>query len=204
MKVSILGGLAALLMAGAAGLSLAAEDAAKKEEIAVGDQPGNKIPQFAAKLQTVGEKDAKASDFDSHKAGKPYVLLTVGVKCGATPAYIDRWKALEKEFSAKGVPFIFVYPNKTETDEEKIAFHKEKKFSSALFLDAGGKVAKSLGCKNSAEAFLVDKNGVIQFRGGIDDSARDEKAVKTKYLANAIEAVLAGKKVETQSAKVFG
>lgn len=196
MKQAVLGGLAALALAG---VSFAGED-----EPVVGHQPGNKVPQFAAKLQSLGGKEAKTADFDSHKADKPYVLLTVGVKCGATPAYISRWKELEKAYAAKGVPFYFVYPNKTESNEEKVAFHKEKGFSSPLILDDGGKIAKLFACKSSAETIFIDKAGIIQFRGGIDDSSRDPKAVKTKFLANAIDAVLAGKKVETSSAKVFG
>lgn len=210
MKRHWLGGAAALLFCGTVGAAMVAQEGAKKEEApkkeepAVGTQPGNKIGPLTVKLHST--KDGKSSDLELQKVGKPLVMITIQTRCGATPGYIGRYKELEKVYAQKGVQVVFLYPNssKIEPDEEKIAFHKEKGFVSPLSVDPESKIGKALGCKNSAEAFVIDKNGLIQYRGGIDDNSRDASAVKNKYLANAIDAVLAGKKVEVSTAKAFG
>jgi hypothetical protein len=42
------------------------------------------------------------------------------------------------------------------------------------------------------------------FHGKIDDNWKDEKSVKTKYLRNAIEEILAGKKISVPETFTIG
>jgi hypothetical protein len=155
---------------------------------------GSKIPAFTATATaTVDSRDVKV----------PTAYMLVGVKCGATPAYEKRFKAVEDEFRAKGVDFFWVFPNKTESLEEKQAWMKKVGLKGAMIDDVGAKIAKALECKNTSQVILSDKDGNIVFRGGIDDS-RDEAGVKRRHLAEAIKEVLAGKPVSVTTAKAFG
>jgi alkyl hydroperoxide reductase subunit AhpC len=178
----------------AAALALASVPAlagAPAQEVA---KVGAKIPAFKAQAVAL---------VDSHDVKVPTVYLVVGVKCSATPAYEKRFKALEDEFRSKGVDFLWVFPNKTETLEEKQDWMKKLGLKGPMIDDTGAAIAKALECKNTSQAILTDKEGNIVFRGGLDDN-RDEAAVKQRFLADAIKETLAGKKVTTTTARVFG
>jgi len=157
-------------------------------------KPGTKIPAFTATAVSV---------VDSKDVPVPTAYVIVGVNCGATPAYEKRFKALEDEFRAKGVDFFWVFPNKTETLEAKQAWMKKVGLKGGMIDDVGAKITKSLEVGNTAHVILTDKNGTIVYRGGIDDN-RDASAVEHRYVAEAIQAVLAGKPVATPSARAFG
>jgi len=178
--------LALAALALAAGLvPLALEDKAA---------PGTKIPAFQAQAITA---------VDSQSTLVPTAYMIIGVNCGSTPAYEKRFKAIEDEFRSKGVDFVWVFPNGTESHEQKLAWMKKMGLRGAMVDDEGAKIASALGCKNTAQVILADKAGNILFRGGIDDN-RDESAVKSRFLATALQEHLAGKPVTTSSARSFG
>jgi len=155
---------------------------------------GEKIPSFTAQA---------VSAIDSHAATLTTAYVVAGVKCGATPKYEKRLKALEDEFRAKGVDFVYVFPNSTETVDEKMAWVKKVGLRGPVVDDKGAKIAMALECKNTCQAILVDKEGKIAYRGGIDDNP-DESKVQRRHLAEAIKETLAGKAVTTTTSKVFG
>lgn len=155
---------------------------------------GAKVPAFTATaVATVDSTDVKV----------PTAYMIVGVNCGATPAYEKRFKAVEDEFRAKGVDFFWVFPNKTETLEQKQAWMKKLGLKGGMIDDVGAKITKALEFTNTAAVVLTDKDGKIVYRGAIDDN-RDEASVKRRHLAEAIKEVLAGKPVSFTSSKAPG
>lgn len=176
----------------------AAKEGADKESTG---KVGEKIPQFAGKIVR-GEKSA---DFDSSKNTKTTVYVLVGVTCPATKPYAERLCALESAYAQKGIDFVYLYPNVTESTESKAKFHKEMKFTAGLFNDDGGAVAKKLAATKTGEALIVDKTGKVLYRGGIDDNLQAPAKVKKKHLAQALDEILANKPVSEPSNKdVFG
>ncbi len=159
-----------------------------------GAQVGQMIPKFSA--QTFGFLDSSANPVTT-------CYLFVGVKCGATPGYVKRMKALEDEFRPKGVQFVYAFPNKTETMDEKLGWHEEQGFHGAMLEDESAKIAKSLGIDHTAAAVIVDKSGKILYSGGIDDN-RSEGAVQRRHVAEALNEHLAGKAVSVTTSKAFG
>jgi hypothetical protein len=163
---------------------------------------GEKIPRFAAKLVDLSGEKAKPADFDSHEAKQVVAYLFLGTGCPATRAYVERIKALERAWHPKGVRFVHLYPNRTDTGEEKVEFHKERGFAGPMVDDREGRIAKLLGAKRTTEVVLVSKDGRIFYRGGLDDS-RDPDGVGKRYVAAALEEHLAGKPVTIARAPVF-
>ena len=156
---------------------------------------GKKIPQFTA---------SAVSTVDSHAAKMVTAYVVIGVKCGSTPRYEKRIQALEAEFRPKGVEFVYLFPNKTETKEEKLAWVKKLGLRGPMIDDEGAKITKgTLACKQTAQVILTDKDGKIVYRGGFDDNA-DESKVEHRYFADAMGEVLAGKPVTVTTSRVFG
>lgn len=161
---------------------------------------GEKIPAFTGKVAR-GEKSA---DFDSQKAGKTTVYFLVGVSCPATKPYAPRLVELEKTYMPKDVDFVYLYVNSTESLADKQKFHIAMKLAGGFLNDQGSAIAKKLAETKSGVALIVDKEGKVLYRGGIDDNLNDVTKVKERCVAQALDEILAGKAVTKTTGPVFG
>jgi len=57
--------------------------------------------------------------------------------------------------------------------------------------DADQSFARALGAERTPEVFVFDRDRRLVYHGAIDDN-RDETAVTTRYLRDALDGVLAG------------
>jgi hypothetical protein len=72
-------------------------------------------------------------------------------------------------------------------------------------LDEGQKVYPKFGATKTPHVFIVTKNDMkVQYIGAIDNSSRDADAVTEKYVENAVDALLAGKKIEKTTTVAIG
>jgi len=181
-----------------AGAAFASPD---KTDVATGTGIGQRIPQFTAQASDFSGGKPKTVEVDSHKTTHPTIYIFIGTHCPATSAYAERLAQLEKTYEAKGVDFVYLYPNSEDTSGAQLAFHDEKKLAGKLIDDHGARVARLLNAQRTTELFLVNKDGVIVYHGAIDDS-RDPGAVKERYLISALDETLAGKPVTTTSSQV--
>ena len=58
--------------------------------------------------------------------------------------------------------------------------------------DPGAETAKALGAAITPEVFVIDKKGVLRYRGAFDDANFRQPEPTRNYLWEAVEAVLAG------------
>ena len=73
--------------------------------------------------------------------------------------------------------------------------------------DDGQKVYPKYGASKTPHVYVLQKENedlIVKYIGSIDDSARNEDAVKTKYVENAVDALLAGHQVEVASTRAIG
>jgi peroxiredoxin len=80
---------------------------------------------------------------------------------------------------------------------------KEKDFNFPYLYDASQKIGRDYGAAVTPHIFLLDKNRKIAYVGAIDDNLNPRK-VKTHYLADALDSLLAGKKPPQETTKAFG
>jgi peroxiredoxin len=74
-----------------------------------------------------------------------------------------------------------------------------------ILLDEDGKVGKAWGAVCTPQMFVIDKDMKLQYHGAPDESTAMDKTTKgTNYIAEAVKAVLAGKKPAVQETKPFG
>jgi thiol-disulfide isomerase/thioredoxin len=170
-----------------------------KTGVATGTDIGQQLPQFTA--PAIDVSSGKTVEFDSHKATRPTIYIFIGTHCPATADYAERLTELQKSYAPKGVEFVYLYPNREDTKEAAVAFHKAKKFTGRLIHDQGAQLARLFKAQRTSELFLVNKDGVIVYHGAIDDS-RDPSAVKEHYLATALDELLAGNPITTASSQV--
>jgi hypothetical protein len=162
---------------------------------------GQNVPPFTVQVLDVSAEAPTITTYDSTAAKKTTVYMTLGTTCGASMAYAERVSTLQQIYAPKEVDFIYVYANREDTLDRKIAFHREHKLGGRLIDDKGGEIAKKLGAKRTSEIFLASKDGTIVYHGAVDDS-RDAGGVKQHYLQMALDETLAGGPVKLTTSPV--
>ncbi|HYD47842.1 MAG TPA: redoxin domain-containing protein [Terriglobales bacterium] len=164
---------------------------------------GKQVPAFEADLIELAGDSEKVHKFDSHKNGKVVAYIIVGTRCPSTQAYAERMSKLAATFAPKGVEVIYVYPNRDDPREAKVAFHQSKRLGGRWIDDINGRVARLLGALRTTEVFITDTKGTLVYHGAIDDTRDDPNAVKQQYAAAALDQVLTNKAITTPASQVF-
>jgi peroxiredoxin len=161
------------------------------------------------KLKNVDGKMVALSDY---KDVKGFIVVFTCNHCPFAKKYESRLVALDKKYKALGYPVIAINPNdpKVESEdsyENMITRAKDKKFTFPYLFDESQETAKAYGATRTPHVYILQREGtnnVVRYIGAIDDNSDEEKAVKEKYVENAVDALLAGKPVATGSTKAIG
>lgn len=168
---------------------------------------GDKAIDF--KLKNVDGKMVSMADFDDAKG---YVVIFSCNHCPYVVAYEDRMIELHKKYAPKGFPVIAVNSNDPEVQpqdsfEKMVERSNEKKFPFVYLFDEGQKVYPVYGATRTPHVFLLNKKGndlIVEYIGAIDNNYKDASQVTETYLADAIDALLAGKKPSVTETKAIG
>ena len=168
-----------------------------------GPDVGQAIPQYKNNVRRPDAVSAKVEPFDTKAQSKPTLYIMNSTDCPYCTAYIDRMKAIEKTYMAKGVDVVHVYPMQAQSAAQKIEHHTKQGFQGGLIDDTVSEFAKILDVEKTPTAILTDAKGTIVYRGRIDDNAKADR-VKVNELADALDLTLAGKPVEVSTTEPFG
>jgi thiol-disulfide isomerase/thioredoxin len=162
---------------------------------------GDPAPAFEGLVGT----DDKKHSLEEFKEAKAVALVFTCNHCPVAKAYEDRLIALQKDYADKDVQVVAINVNNVEDDKLPAMKERaeEKGFEFPYLYDPTQKVGRDYGAKVTPHVFLLDARRNLAFVGPVDDS-QDERKVKRKYLREAIDAVLAGKKPEAAEVKPFG
>ena len=166
-------------------------------------------PDF--KLKDSNGKEHSLSDFK----GKIVVLEWINFECPFVKKHYDskNMQSLQEKYTAKGVIWSAICSsapgkqgNFSSEEINKRSKDHNAKFTAYL-IDEDGKVGKMYGAKTTPHMFIIDKDGKLVYAGGIDDKAStDVEDVKTakNYVSAALDELLNGKQVTTQSSTPYG
>src|SRR5258706_2453977 len=137
-----------------------------------------------------------------YKEKKPVVMFFMSERCGTTWRYEKRLGNLMKEHS-KDVAFLGIRCSANDTPQSIRKFAETRNFAMPVLNDEKGDVSSYYKVTNTPTFVLLDKEGVMRYRGSFNQNA-DESAVKEKYLPDAIDSILANKQVATKMTRPFG
>ena len=174
---------------------------------AQGYNVGDKASDF--KLKNVDGNYVSLSDY---KEAKGYTVIFTCNHCPYAIAYQDRIIELDKKYKELGYPVIAINSNDPEiapddSYDKMIIRAKEKKYTFPYLFDETQEVYRKYGAKRTPHVYLLQKKGqdlVVQYIGAIDDNYQDASKVTTPYLANAIDALIAGKSPDPNFTKAIG
>jgi peroxiredoxin len=132
------------------------------------------------------------SDF---RAKKAVVVAFLGVDCPIAELYAPRLKSLASEFGPKGVGFLAIDSNEHDSADDIARYAGRHELPFPLLTDPDQKAADLLGARKTPEAFVLDAQHVVRYRGRIDDqyAVGGRRAQPGRRdLAVALEQLLAG------------
>ncbi len=168
---------------------------------------GDKAEDF--RLKNVDGTMVSMADYPDAKG---FVIIFSCNHCPFVVATEDRMIDLHNKYAPKGYPVIAINPNDPEVQpqdsfEKMIIRAIEKNFPFAYLFDEGQKVYPKFGATHTPHVFLLNKSGddlIVEYIGAIDDNTRDASQVEEHYLANAIDALLAGEKPAVTETRAIG
>ena len=161
------------------------------------------------KLKNVDGKMVSLADY---KEAKGFIVIFTCNTCPVSVANEDRIIALNDKYQDLGYPVVAINPNNPEISEGDSyelmkARAKEKGFKFPYLFDEGQKVYPKYGASKTPHVYVLNKEDnklMVKYIGSIDDSARNAGAVKTKYVENAVDALIKGSPIELASTKAIG
>jgi peroxiredoxin len=172
---------------------------------------GYKIGDVAADFN-LKNVDGKMVSLANYKAAKGFIVVFTCNHCPYAKAYESRIMDLDKKYASKGYPVIAISPN-DPVGEPQDSFDNMKKLAMAKHytfpytIDETQDVTREYGAKSTPDAFILqktDKGNVVKYMGAIDDDTENSNSSHTRYVENAINALLSGKSVTTTSTKAIG
>lgn len=175
--------------------------------LAVG--PGDEAPAFAVK--NVAGKMISLEDY----AGKVVVLEWFNYGCPFVKKHYasGNLPALQEKYRELGVVWLSVNSSAAGKQgylpaaEMIEAAKKQGHAATEILLDPTGKMGKAYDAKVTPHLFVIDTEGKIAYAGAIDDKPTTQAAdipSAQNYVAAALDALLAGKKVEVALTKPYG
>jgi len=131
---------------------------------------------------------------------KTHTAVVVVFMCNHCPyvkAYIDRLIAIQTDYQGQGVAVIGINANNDQKYPED-SFEKMKDYAETWQLnfpylrDRTQDVAHAFGATCTPEPFVIDQQGILKYRGQIDDNYRNPAAVTSYDLRSAIDTIIKG------------
>ena len=139
----------------------------------------------------------------SPQKSKATAVLFISAVCPVSNAYNERMAQIYKDYSGRGVQFLFVNANSNEPAAKVEEHRDEAGYPFPIYMDKNNVLADRLGAQMTPEAMVLDSRGEVRYRGFIDD-AKNPARVTHAGLRDALDAVLGGKPVPNPETKSFG
>lgn len=137
-------------------------------------------------------------------AAKYTVFIFFSKDCLCFAAHEDRIRSLVGTYSPRGVKFVFVDSEIGRTADGDAVEAKSRRLPGPIFIDAGAKLAKSLGAVYATYTVVVDPQGQVRYRGGIDTDKTHLRDDRTPFLADALDDLTAGRAPRQPEGKTLG
>jgi thiol-disulfide isomerase/thioredoxin len=162
--------------------------------------------------------DGRAHALKDFAAAPVLVVVFTCNHCPTAQYYEERLKQLVTDYSPKGVAVVAISPNDPrsvrldelgwsdlgDSFEEMKLRAKERQFNFPYLYDGESEsVARAYGPVATPHAFVFDAARKLRYVGRLDDSERPQ-GVKTSYVRDAVEALLAGKEPPLTQTKAVG
>lgn len=164
---------------------------------------GTGLPVF--NLPSVDGKNYSSSDFK----GRALLVMFICNHCPYVQAVEGRLIRLAREYVGQGLDTVAICSNDAaeypeDAPAELLKTWRQKNYGFPYLLDADQRVARNFGAVCTPDIYLYDAARRLVYRGRLDDSWKNEKLVRRQELQEAVQAILAGKTVNSEQNPSMG
>jgi peroxiredoxin len=152
---------------------------------------------------TLNDLNGEGKSLNDLKGANGTVIVWLSAQCPVVKAYNARINEIAAEFKAKGINFVGINSNATESLDWVKSDAKEVGWQFPVLIDTGNVLADKLGATVTPEVYYLSSKNVLVYHGAIDND-RSGKNIQSNYLRDAATAALAGKDVAMKRAAAFG
>jgi peroxiredoxin len=169
---------------------------------------GKPAPTFTSK-----DTNGKSHSFAEFK-GKIVVLEAYNLDC---PFCANHFKTgamqeLQGYATSKGAIWLVVnsvhakHPSYRTPEAAKKEFVAQKMKATGWIDDSDGNIGKAYGLKTTPHMIVIDQNGLVAYKGAIDNKPSDEGDPRTarNYVREALDSLMAGKAVAVTKTQPYG
>jgi peroxiredoxin len=193
-------GLAWIVLLAVALLDLPSSRAGEKP--AGAERAGRAIAPF-----TLKDYVGKEWSLDDFRDSRVVVVAFLGNECPLVGHYAGRLVELHGRYKDRGVAFVGINANQQDSLAAMAHFARTRRVEFPLLKDAGNRVADQFAAERTPEVFVLDADRKVRYVGRIDDQytygVQRPRATR-EYLAEALDALLAGKSPSTASTETVG
>jgi thiol-disulfide isomerase/thioredoxin len=145
---------------------------------------------------------ARLSDY----RGRTVVIAMRDTGCPVGRRYAPRLASLEQEYADR-VDFLYLNVSPQDSRARALEEIEQFGFGGRYIVDHAGDIGRMLDARSTTETFLIDTDGRLAYRGGIDDQygiSYSRAAPRHSWLKDALTAVLAGEPVAVTEAEPEG
>lgn len=129
--------------------------------------------------------------------------------CPYVELYIDRLKNIQTEFGEQNFTLIGMNgsdanTNPMENFEKMKAFARTHELNFPYLWDSTQDVTRSFGANKTPMAFLIDWDGIVRYKGGIDDHLHNPDVIGKDYLKHAIASLFQGQEIYPSQTETIG
>jgi len=163
------------------------------------------VPKIGSAVEnfTLTDINGKSQSLESLKGKNGAVVVFLSAQCPVVRGYHQRINQIAADYQAKGINFIGINSNASESLEWVRSNAAEYGYKFPVLIDKGNVLADKLGATVTPEVYYLDAKNTLLYHGAIDND-RSGRNVSENYLKTAFDASLSGKKVERPTANAFG
>lgn len=174
--------------------------------VAGGPQVGHPAPAF-----TLTDTQGRALSLEALK-GKVVVLEWTNPGCPFVQRHYGSGSLQALQAQAQAMGAVWITVNSTNTGHSdflpapalQARLGEWKTAAAHVALDVEGIVGKAYAAKTTPHLFVIDAQGKVAYMGGVDDDPRGTKADRIPYVAQALEALKAGKPLAVTTTAPYG
>ena len=153
--------------------------------------------------------DSKTYSLESFSDKNVLVIIFMCNHCPYVKAVLQRLIALQVETEHQGVQLVGInsndverYPDDSMENMQKIK--KEKGINFPYLLDVSQEIAKAFGAVCTPDIYVYGTERKLLYRGRIDDNWEYEEKVTHRNLKEAVDCIVAGKKIPDKQISSIG
>lgn len=189
-----------------------AADTTATEQAEAESEPST--PSEEPEVATVGEP---APDFTltdqagqehrlSQYRGRIVVLEWINPECPYVKRHYEAgtMTKLVQSFPEDRVVWLAIDSSHFVKPEDSQAWREQHSVPYPILQDPSGTVGRRYAARTTPHMYVIDQEGILRYAGGIDDDPRGTSENPTNYVEPAVNALLKGEPVATQTSEPYG